>query len=35
VSIDLRRLPLDLDRVLADGRASGMPHFDWWRALWA
>ncbi len=35
VGIDLRRLPLDLDRVLADGRASGMPHFDWWRALWA
>ncbi len=35
VGIDLRRLPLNLDRVLAEGRASGMPHFDWWRALWA
>ena len=34
-SIELRRLPLDLERVLADGRASGMPHFDWWRALWS
>ncbi len=33
--IELRRLPLDLRRVLADGRTSGMPHYDWWRALWA
>jgi predicted phosphodiesterase len=35
LGIDLRRLPLNLDRVLADARASGMPHFAWWRALWA
>jgi putative phosphoesterase len=34
IGIELRRLPLDLGRVLADGKASGMPHFDWWRALW-
>ena len=33
--IELRRLPLDLTRVLADGRASRMAHFDWWRTLWA
>lgn len=33
--IELRRLPLDLEQVLADGRASEMPHYDWWRALWA
>jgi predicted phosphodiesterase len=35
IGIELRRLPLDLGEVLADGRRSGMPHFNWWRALWA
>lgn len=33
--IELRRIPLDLKRVLADGRAGDMPHYDWWRGLWA
>jgi putative phosphoesterase len=33
-SIDLRRLPLDLDRVLAAVVESGMPHRDWWAGLW-
>lgn len=33
-SIDLRRLPLDVDRVLATAEASGMPHRDWWTGLW-
>jgi len=33
--IELRRLPLDREQVLADGHASRMPHYDWWRALWA
>ena len=35
LSIDLRRVPVDLDRVLAAGRASGMPHLDWWAAKWS
>lgn len=34
LGIELRRLPLDLAQILADGRASGMPQFAWWRALW-
>lgn len=34
-SVDLRRLPLDLDRMFADARASGMPDLDWWLGLWA
>ncbi|HEY8601218.1 MAG TPA: metallophosphoesterase family protein [Thermomicrobiales bacterium] len=34
LGIDLRRLPLDLPRMLADARASGMPEYDWWRGLW-
>ncbi len=34
LSIDLRRLPLDIERVLAAGEASGMPHLDWWTGLW-
>ena len=33
-SIDLRRLPLDLDRVLTAAATSGMPHRDWWTGLW-
>jgi putative phosphoesterase len=33
--IDLRRLPLNLDRVLAAAAASGMPHRGWWTGLWA
>ena len=33
-SIDLRRLPLDLDGVLAAAVESGMPYRDWWAGLW-
>lgn len=33
-SVDLRRIPLDLDRMFADARASGMPALDWWLGLW-
>lgn len=35
VSIDLRRLPLDLVAILADARAAAMPEYAWWRGLWA
>ncbi|MBO0777601.1 MAG: metallophosphoesterase family protein [Ktedonobacteraceae bacterium] len=34
LSIDLRRTPLDMMAVLQAGRASGMPHLDWWLAKW-
>ncbi len=34
LSIDLRRVPLDVERLLAAGRASGMPHADWWAGKW-
>jgi predicted phosphodiesterase len=34
-SVDLRRIPLDLDRMFADARASGMPDLDWWLGLWS
>jgi len=34
LSVELRRIPLDLDRMFADARASGMPDLDWWLGLW-
>jgi putative phosphoesterase len=34
LSVNLRRIPLDLDRMFADARASGMPDLDWWLSLW-
>lgn len=35
IGVDLRRVPLDVTRMIAAGRASGMPHSDWWAAQWA
>lgn len=35
LSIDLRRTPLDVAALLQAGRASGMPHMDWWAQRWA
>lgn len=35
MGVSLRRIPLDLDRLFADARDSGMPHVDWWLDLWA
>jgi predicted phosphodiesterase len=33
--VSLRRIPLDLERVLEAAETARMPHQDWWRALWA
>ena len=34
VTVDLRLVPVDLDGLAADVRASGMPHQAWWLATW-
>jgi predicted phosphodiesterase len=35
LSVELRRIPLDLARMFADARASAMPDLGWWLGLWA
>jgi predicted phosphodiesterase len=32
--VSLRRVPLDMDRVLGAAETARMPHQDWWRSLW-
>lgn len=34
LSIDLRRIPLDMTAVLRAGTDSGMPHREWWIQKW-
>jgi putative phosphoesterase len=34
ISIDLRRIPLDMAAVLQAGTRSGMPHLEWWLQKW-
>lgn len=34
LSIDLRRIPLNMTAVLQAGAGSGMPHGDWWMQKW-
>ncbi len=34
MGVDLRSVPLDVDRVLKAAKNSEMPHADWWQALW-
>lgn len=34
LNVELRRVPVDLDRTLEAARASGMPHLDWWAGRW-
>ena len=34
LSIDLRRIPLDMDELLQAGSRSTMPHLDWWMQKW-
>jgi predicted phosphodiesterase len=34
LSIDLRRIPLDMTAVLEAGARSHMPHLDWWMQKW-
>ena len=33
-SFELRRVPVDVERILAAARASGMPHVEWWCQDW-
>jgi putative phosphoesterase len=35
LSIELRRIPLNLTALIDDARASGMPAVDWWIKRWA
>src|SRR4051812_44241148 len=35
VAIDLRRTTFDVDALLEEARASGMPHASWWAQSWA
>ena len=35
VNVAFRRVPLDVERMTAMARASGMPHGDWWASRWA
>lgn len=34
LSVDLRRVPFDLERLVAAMYASGMPHARWWEEEW-
>jgi hypothetical protein len=34
LSVELRRVPVDVTRIVADARASGMPHVAWWVQDW-
>lgn len=34
LSIELRRIPLDMTAVLQAGTHSGMPHIEWWMQKW-
>lgn len=34
LSIDLRRIPLEMTAVLQAGIRSGMPHLEWWMQTW-
>lgn len=33
-SFELRRVPVDVERIRAAARSSGMPHVDWWCRDW-
>ncbi|MGH2533498.1 MAG: metallophosphoesterase family protein [Thermomicrobiales bacterium] len=34
LGIKLRRIPIDLEKILTAAAASGMPHLDWWTSKW-
>lgn len=34
LSVELRRVPFDLEQLIAATYASGMPHPEWWEAEW-
>ncbi len=35
LTLEFRRVPYDVDEMLAAARASGMPHADWWASCWS
>jgi predicted phosphodiesterase len=35
LTLEFRRVPYDVDELLAAVRAGGMPHADWWAGCWA
>lgn len=34
LTLEFRRVPYDVDEMLAAARASGMPHAEWWVSCW-
>ncbi len=34
VSVELRRVPFDIEQLIAATYASGMPHAQWWESEW-
>jgi diadenosine tetraphosphatase ApaH/serine/threonine PP2A family protein phosphatase len=34
ISVEFRRIAVDVDAVIESARSSGMPHAEWWSALW-
>ena len=34
LTLEFRRVPYDVDEMLAAARASGMPHSEWWVSCW-
>jgi predicted phosphodiesterase len=34
LTFEFRRVPYDVDEMLAAARTSGMPHADWWAGCW-
>ena len=34
LTLEFRRVPYDVDEMLAAARASGMPHAEWWASCW-
>lgn len=34
LSVDLRRVPVDVDAVIASAEEAGMPNVEWWADIW-
>jgi predicted phosphodiesterase len=35
LTVEFRRVPYDVEELLAGARASGMPHAEWWASCWS
>jgi hypothetical protein len=35
LTFEFRRVPYDVEEMLAAAHASGMPHADWWVSCWS